>query len=663
LADETKAQHQAENIKLWQQLTSSTIPCANIEQAVYRDNIRIFTTNADRRYTDGQPCNEFYRYLSTTQDKEIQEFLLLAKQIEVAREEIDSPWYYPATPDAKVEVEVFATYVDACKAYTGKRLADRYALQCIRALFASHQFNECIVYYEQTLAHYPTTNLFRRMAEDYIAGCWSRIGDTDKANLYFAKCGDFKSLRCNHPTSYMIRHNPNSATLMTYLSNCIASRDKERILPLIQDVDLALASSKTIYRGDWYFLKAYIYGEYRNDYQRASIYIRRALQSKFSLNETADRARAYKTLIDAQLGNTKELACDMRWFETKIDALKDNGIEWNDMLQNICLQHWLPKLMANRDFIMAILLSGYAESYFISKGYDYRYTHPLDQMRSDPTCDNDVDYGSLTFQLMQSLSAKQLAQVQQSFSTVSPFQRHLMKYARTDNDYFNELIGTLYIREEKYTQAVYYLSRVSDKYQQMLNTYKYGILCKDPFVAYAIQQEESDDECYGNETNDLSLYCTRHWSSKRVASTYNVKYQFAWKMMMLRYQMKHDPSPNGRAMAKLEYAIGRFNSMEECWALTQYYRGWTLSRFDPTLHCDGSCKPLDFIYDYSSHRHETIAQFDRLKREALASFTTDEARAEAYLKLFDYRTLFRKYGHTAIGQRLQKRCDHWQDWL
>ncbi|MDE5935416.1 MAG: hypothetical protein K2G95_06555, partial [Muribaculaceae bacterium] len=120
-----------QNIYLWQQQTSPRIPVADIRQAVYVDSYDTFNARCNDRAED----NAFYTFIRNAGDREAVDFLLTAKKLEETRREINSPWYYPADRSSG-NADVFQEIIDRCKAYKGRRFADRYALQLIRACFA-----------------------------------------------------------------------------------------------------------------------------------------------------------------------------------------------------------------------------------------------------------------------------------------------------------------------------------------------------------------------------------------------------------------------------------------------------------------------------------------------------------------------------------------------
>ncbi|MDE5712346.1 MAG: hypothetical protein K2I16_01790, partial [Muribaculaceae bacterium] len=114
--------------------------------------------------------------------------------------------------------------------------------------------------------------------------------------------------------------------------------------------------------------------------------------------------------------------------------------------------------------------------------------------------------------------------------------------------------------------------------------------------------------------------------------------------------------------------IGRRNSFEECWALTQYWRGGCTGIFEPDLQYwedDFAQKRYAFLYDYE----ETIGHkstekiYNEELNAALAMLVTDEAKAKAQYTLHNLVTIVKYYGNTSIGMYVKTSCDNWSSWL
>lgn len=604
-----------ENVRLWQQLTSNQIPLTDIEQAVYKDS--------------QSPENLFYTYIHNTDDSEISDFLYTAKNIESKRGKMQSPWYYPRDRKRSYNTDDFRNEIEWCQSYRGTRLKDRYALQVVRALFASRLWEECIEYCDTAFASFPESNLMKRMARRYMAGCWSRLGDSATADSIFAACGDIWSLSVDNKVEYMARHNPDAPQIIEYIRH--EADDSCKLARIVPTAHTLLKNSSVRHRGDWAYLLAYYYNEYAGDLHTASRYINRALQYRFSTPQLRDLAHAYKMKLDARNGYIGSLADDLKWIESQCDNLNPEADEWIRRVRNVIYVDWVPRLWKQGDYAIAVMLAAYADN--ISPrherqpaiAYHATWYRPipsitLDEMRASEIYNNTVDYGSLSFQMMGSMTSAQLAATYNSMMTHdNSLYRFIRNRIRTDADYYNELIGTLALREENYPRAIQYLSKVSKRYQHTMNLYKDGYL--------------SD----------------------------NAKLDFAREMLGYRQLMSQGRTPDDRGMARLEYAIRRNNSS---WALTRYWDG-EVGIFQPSLQywVDDSFAEDNYTFLYEYDPDADSRTYEKEVEAALAMLVTDEARARAQYMLGNLKTVIRKYPDTETARRVKTSCDNWQSWL
>lgn len=657
-----------ENILLWQGITSDWIPLKDIEQVIYRDSFDTYWDYAG--YEPQKTDNQFYLYLNNSGDTEVSEFLSTAKFIETQWHEMKSPWYYPQKKGEHDESDIFRFTIDHCKKYEGNRLRDRYAFQVVRALFASRQFEECIEYYDSVFPSFPDGNLMKRMAKRYVAGCWSRLDEKDRANRMFAEAGDIWSLAEVDPVEFMVEHNPNAPQIMEYIRAC--ETDTVRLgkrVPLARRMSNAKGVTN---KGDWSFLLAYYYKEYADDYQRAAEYIRKSLTQDFSTDDLKDLAHVYKMKIDAYSDNRATLLSDLKWLEQKRDLLSVDENEWARRTRNMIYVDWIPQLWKRGDYSTAILFAAYADNITPSQtwleawenlGY-HVYDRPcvvlsVQSMRESQKYVNRVDYGNLSFQMMGSLSSSELIRVHQQMFSDKALNKYLRKDIRKDNDYYYELIGTLALREENYAKAISYLSKVSRDYQKSMNIFKESdYLARDPFNPYPTRWKE---------VNEYWVYETRV-SQKSSGNKIDAKLNFARKMLDYKRKAATGKTADERAWAQMMYAIGLRNSFEECWALTQYWRGDCTGIFSPDLYYwdyTFAEKNYKFLFDYEKaigHKH-TEEVYKQSIKDAFASFETDEMRARAEYLFNNLVTVVRKYPKTTTGQFVMCTCDNWKDWV
>ncbi len=662
-----------ENLRLWQSLTSERIPLPDIEKVVYRDSRSRFYYHAC--YEPTKADNLFYIYLNNSCDGEITDLLGIAKNLEERWREIRSPWYYPRKRDHSGDTGDFHDIIERCKGYNGERLKDRYALQVTRALFASRDYASCIEYTDSAFADIPDSNLMKRMAQRYAAGCWSRLGDVNRADSVFAKAGDIWSLSVEDPVKYMAERNPNAPQLIDYIrGNATDTTFMQGVRPIVVEL---LRNNKVSCRGDWNFVMAYIDNEFNNNKSVARQNIHKALKQKLSSEELESLARAYKMKLDAQAGDLSDLLTDLKWLERKTDLLNPDAEEWIRRCRNIIYVDWVPTLWGMKDYSTAILLCAYADNLAPSEQWHGAWTNDeshvywlptrvlnISDMRESEEYTNHVDYGSLSFQMMGSLTSAQLAFVYNRILKDTPLYTFLRSKARTDKDYYYELIGTLALREENYNRAITYLSKVSEHYLKTMNIDKGGYLCRDPFTPYPSRWKVWTTLYAGAEPWESESQAISH----TIKSNPKAKLDFARKMQEYKRQMTYGHTSDERGLARMMYAIGRRNSYEECWALTQYWRGECTGIFEPDLQYwedDFAQKRYAFLYDYEEtigHKATEKIYDDELKA-SLAMLTTDEAKAQAHFTLNNLKTIVKYYGDTSIGKYVKTSCDNWQSWL
>lgn len=662
-----------ENLWLWQSLTSERIPLADIEEVVYRDSRSLFYD-----YTGYKPTktdNLFYIYLNNSCDGEIIDLLGIAKDLEERWREIRSPWYYPRKHDHSGDTGDFHDIIKLCKGYNGERLKDRYAFQVTRALFASRDYASCIKYTDSAFADIPDSNLMKRMAQRYVAGCWSRLGDVNRADSIFAKAGDIWSLSVEDPVKYMAERNPEAPQFIDYIrGNATDTTFMQGVRPIVVEL---LRNNKVSCRGDWNFIMAYIDNEFNNNKSVARQNIHKALKQKFSSEELESLAHAYKMKLDAQAEDYSNLLADLKWLESKTDVLNPDAQEWLRRCRNIIYVDLVPTLWNKKDYSTAILLCAYADNLAPSEQWHEAWTYEeyhdywsttqvlnISDMRESEEYANHIDYGSLSFQMMGSLSSAQLAFVYNHILKDTPLYSFLCSKASTDKDYYYELIGTLALREENYNRAITYLSKVSEHYFKTMNIYKWGYLCRNPFTPYPSRWKVWSPTYAGAEPWEYESQAMRHTNK----SNPKAKLDFARKMQEYKRHLTYGHTSDERGLARMMYAIGRRNSFEECWALTQYWRGECCGIFEPDLQYwedDFAQRRYAFLYDYEETiGHKATEKFyDEEIKASLAMLTTDEAKARAHFTLNNLKTIVKYYGDTSIGQYIKTSCDNWQSWL
>lgn len=187
------------NILLWKKQISKKISDKDIQKVVYNcsseqiENIyALLTQGKEEDIPKDLKQNSFIRHLMTTRDVKAIKLLVLAKKSEEIRSALNDTWNYHTRQDqAYAELDSIAK---EAMAYRENYLLDRYALQAVRALFATEQYERCIEYWLQIEKRIPS-NVIRDMITGYIAGCYAHTGEATRAMKVFFQNGDLESIQ------------------------------------------------------------------------------------------------------------------------------------------------------------------------------------------------------------------------------------------------------------------------------------------------------------------------------------------------------------------------------------------------------------------------------------------------------------------------------------
>ena len=658
------------NCELWQKMTSANIPIEDIYKTVYKLTYKeihhILSLIGKPNLRDTLMQNKFVEWLVQHKDVEIGEFLSLAKLCEETRHRQNTGWYY-WTQDDDVSVAL-ATIANQAKSYEGNRLKDRYALQAIRALFAVEEYDECINFWNDKQKSLQN-GLLKEMIIPYIAGAYYHIGATERAMQMYAECGDIKSLfycvgqytipDIIEQMELVYEYCPNSSAFPETIQQIIRGSEAyygydEKCLRLYNFALKVCAESKVADLAMWYYTAAYI-ANLKGDAQQASKLLTKAEKTQGSqfVKESIKVMRIY---LDAKLlpynaAYEQRLFEQLQWLDNKITNNIDEYVRdytanhvfernvsyyyWNDMLRKIILSEVAPRYIAEGNYARAIQLVNMADNRLMNivdkcNYDDFNYstsrweekTMALAEYRK--SAEWSYDYSNALFELIDSIGVDNLiAYTKRLKQPRSAFDNFLNKRGYTNLDYFNEIIGTQCLREMRYADAVRYFEQVPTSFQYTLNTYKDNCMKRDPFANDRLNSRFSNQSDY--------------------------KYNFAREMYSLEQVVKQTKDPNRKAQLLIRYATGIRNSINGCWALTQYYY-------------NGSREENLNYWTNSISWKRANDKSEKLINDAFAMFTDDECAAQSYRLLGYNMKVVSEYPNTQIASFIRKHCDQLRDY-
>lgn len=661
--DDTRKVSEAEqNCLLWQQLTDVYIPVEDIHEVIYewkQEDVEymLYTFDGVRCYFSGG--NKFADWIYYNSDREVAECILLAKQCEHLRNvRHKDPWYYAWEEDTvNVSLSLLAK---RAQAYAGHRMKDRYTLQAVRALFSLRRYEDCIRLWNSRQDSLPD-GLIKNMILPYVAGCYYRTGDTDKAVSLYAACKDVNSMfHCLKDSVQgldevgrmrLVRsHNPYYTDFFSSVYQMIHMKESEEDgrndfswedFAGLYDFSLELANdTRTDNRGAWYYTAAFLADKLKKPTQ-ALRYIRQA-----SLQKNSDYMRESIQILDIYL--SAKYAPDMGRYEArlmqdlkKMEMLVRNHLTtdvireteesghycqisgysfyyWNDMLRKLLLSVVAPRYLKEGNPVRAIQMTNMADNLLYQQIREGKLPGSrMDVIRKSTWLENPYDYRNHLFELLDTIDVKHVvAYVKRLLHPQSEFDCYLNRRGYSNTAYFYDIIGTKYLYQSDYAEAVTYLEKVPHSFQYTLNTFKGNYMRRNPFQPETFLTDPSD-----------------------------YKLNFAREMEMLRQQIRCSTDANRQAQARIRYAIGLRNSFESCWALTRY------------------SKPYYESDRITRKRKNVQEEYNKLVEKAFEMFTDPESTARAYWLLGYYKKTVRDYPNTKIADFARTHCDNLRDYF
>lgn len=258
---------------------------------------------------------------------------------------------------------------------------------------------------------------------------------------------------------------------------------------------------------------------------------------------------------------------------------------------------------------------------------------------------NNHDYSNYAFWIADTMTAARLVEFFERTAGTphDDFDRFLADKGYRDTNYWYEIIGTHYLREGDYYNAVRYLREVSADFVHNQNIYFEW----DPF-SYDRQP------------------LRYQWHPKLV---------FAERMLWLERQMRQEQDPDRLGLMMLSYSIALRNAADMCWSYlsygktcddyafwdeySEYYEPDWLLWFSPNYDMlpEGHA-----WYNTRECRRLTSALADQMQRFAFQTIRGDNARAQAYHQICFFDRIRRDYPNTPTARWIENHCDTKAQW-
>lgn len=591
--------------------------------------------------------------LAESNDPEVKSYLALARSCEKLRNMYTSKWYYPTKGD-DVVLSSLEEVLDEALAYKGTQLKDRYALQAARAMFTLGKYTEMIDWWAK-VRNDIQDEAIQKCIQGYVAGALFRTGAEEKALEYYTSIGDIGSIvfclkkrkdyKGDRTTlEYLSYHFPDNPYILLLLQEYITRLEAYSDYFLENGTTDACyqmcmkASSKSKSPAPWLYSAAFLKNQMGQPYVASNILTRaEKCQTSVFLQESM---KVLRIMIDAQIypynkAYEGRLLEDLVWLDKKIlgnitQEVKEKtaGIYdlkfcysyyyWNDMMRRLILGTVCPRMIEAGKAPLAMLLANYADNRLMMSVNQIEIYKDgqtmfigLDEYRKSKQYRNDFDFSNHYFRMMDTSPLNHLVKYESLLSNPSsPIEQFLQKRCYAEPDYVWDLIGTRYAREMKYGEAVKYLSKVSEGYEDRLNTSSY--MNFNPF--------------------EIKTHYLR--------KSHSYKLDFVRKMVDYEQIVQNciDGDIKGEAMIRM--GMGIRSSFMFCWALTHYSK----SEYNPWFE--------------DKYTLDKIEYANTLIETGLKCMNDPEMAVRYYKDLCQWRTAVERFPETEVAEEIRTSCDN-----
>ena len=643
------------NCAAWKRLARPSVKETDISDVVYGYSLEQMKGLLDDKDSD----NSFVRYIASSEDKETADFLVTAKSCELARFEMNDPWYYPSKGEpVKAALE---EVMDKSMSYKGKRLEDRYVLQAVRAMFTLKRYGQIDSLWDARKGHLKD-GVIHNMTLGYVAGAAYRTGDKERALAYYKSKGDLKSLYDHYSTEgtysslldFAAVNLPDGKEVPELLQDVVGRMEVSACDSYSPEVDTVKAREymNICLKGAgnarapkvWYYSASFL-ADLSGDPVMALRFLRKAESARGS-RFVGESVKVLRMYLDAKTSHYDAAYLDrlygqIRWLDAKIcdgitgkvreitadgyDHISRSYYYWNDMLRKVLIGVIAPK-MDKVDPVLSLRLRNMADNRllqlvdrFTTDWYDGKWqekpkTYTMARYRAATDIDNMFDYSNYYFNALDTLDLNAVIRYEQRIGAdTTELGRYLDERGYVNHNYVRELIGTRYLRERKYQKAVAFLSQVPSSYEKTTNVYKY--FRRMPFI----------------------------YDHKKGKVQRNYKLAFAREMAALEKQAK-SMNPDVRGVALVRYGVGLMSSFDYCWALTQYH----------LIYDDG--------WMTAEYRKQALSDAGKYINEGLGVIRDPEIAAGTYALLCRFKSAAEKYPQTKTASDLRSSCDRLNDY-
>ena len=586
-----------------------------------------------KEYT-GNTSEYYYWYISDAMeaaegknDQEMKAYLELLGQYLDISGSMTERWNYP-TKEEKAEQKVTMKKIkEKAIAYRGERLKAQYALLIMRVNMLQAEYAANKTYWEQTASQLPAS-VYRDMMENIYANALLHTQQRIEACDIYARQGDMRSIKwcmrkfrnvAGIETTY--KATPSSPTLRFLVQDFVNStqetKDNMDYVEWLKEIDMnpvyrqdidqflrlasrVVAEGKTTEPSFWQAAAGCLHF-FLGDDQLAYDELSKAMKMQ-GTQRMHDNARAIRMLVAARLMKVdkkfnKFMLGEMEWLDQKITEERGSRDffenHYTDVKDRLVFQVLAPKYNAAGNFCVAMALRGMIQE----EPVEYSSYHPRSPRNQSQDDEWNQDYGTEYFYYVDSLSADELKEYAAWLREdhKDAFEQYVVSSVYRDVNYFNDLVGTKYLAEGRFVEAIPFLEKVPISFLQKQNIAIYMLNRNFSAPRWTVEQKKLSD----------------YEEFNRKALKENPKLNFCNEMIQLQAQYNLAGAAATRQKVAYKMATNYYQAsyLGDCWFLTHYGKSCT-----DTVHIGDK----DFVQAAIDLLQESkLSQDSRIKQASL----------------------------------------------
>ena len=508
-------------------------------------------------------------------------------------------WNYPTREELASRDSTLRLMLAAAQAYKGRRMREQFALLTMRANMLLGRDKANMLYWTATASKLPS-GVWRDVCRNIYARAMLNSGLRRAACEIYAEQGDMRSIgwcmrgyRNLAGIKKVYSEYPDSYTLLYLIQDFVNGLQESldnsvngqvdadwvkmkgaQVVPgpdakaFVSFVDEVLKEKKTSSPCLWQSAAAmvqYLSGDYDDASSRAD----EAVKMKGS-RRMKDNARCIRLLARATVaplgGETSEwMADEFRWLDRKIEEERGNsqeyGNHYTDVKERIAYRVLAPRYHAAGLHHVENALYGMMEENELDFETGGEHADKGFTWSGDWPWNKDYAAWNEYFETLADMPADSLAAYYTYLTSAKTdvFEHYVARQVYMDKDYYNDLIGTRYMAEGRFADALAWLERVPVDYLEKQNISWYMANRAYTVPRWFTRQLPNDPETDGP--------C-------KASPKENLKVKYCKDMLQMQSEYSLAPAGEQRDIRAYELAMRYYQAScyGDCWFLTHYGR-------------------------------------------------------------------------------------------